>query len=366
MSEVTTAAPTAEAVAPVATPEVPQQNAAEIRADVKARASGKVASHHSATQPRDVVGKFASDGEPNPEAAAPVPAEPASTEPAKASVKDRIELPPNDPLRARGKQYFDELAPHEVQSIINRANRVAELETQTRELTELRAQLARESAAKDAWREQTSSVLQNPEVAQIYATLKEANPTVADQWLKGVQSEHEGAVATKLKEVDASLAQEREEAESQQFLSSTREASSNRYPAWWTQRPEFNAAFQRAAIQYATELEFKEATGQAGGYDQNSFFEYMDRLFLADPYAMTKAQEIKAQRDAEARKAAEQEVLRKQQEDAVAHQQRLRSNPLARIPAAANTDKTTPVQTELTNAERRQQIRDRARGTVRQ
>jgi hypothetical protein len=167
-------APVETAVAPAATESTPNLSPAERRADIRNRASGKVTqqTHHSATQPRDQVGKFAADQAPT-ETAAQVPAVHATAEPAKASVTERIELPENDPLRARGKQYFDELAPHEIRSFINRAQKASQLDTTVAELNELRAKLARSEAATAGWQEQTASILSNPLMAEKYMRLKE-------------------------------------------------------------------------------------------------------------------------------------------------------------------------------------------------
>lgn len=324
-------------------------------------------------QARDDSGRFtnpaAADDAPAPDSAPPAEpvAEAATTEAAAAPSQDRIPIPDNHPLRARGRQYADELTPDELRGLLNTPIKRAEIEQLQQQSRS--AEQARLRAEKEvqALREQLSSAWQRPEVAERYQQIKDAwGEEEAARYLRGVEAEQQQAVQARVEEADVEYAQMEAERQGQEFVSRVHEMVQNDptrqgYKLW--SREEYQREMNTALHAYGSRL-----TMEGVSPDPIQFVrEYLDTRYVQSPAFQRTAQATLAQRQ-----QAEQERVRKEAERAAAEREKQtleqyvagqKQNPHGRIPSAATTGQTLPaVGGPRTAAEARQFLRDRKLG----
>lgn len=358
---------------PVITQEQPQVSAADRRQQVRERASGRSVAErvNSVQQPRDETGRFASTTEPEAAtetvAADAVATDTASTEAALSpSATERIEIPAGNPLRDRGKQFFDELTPDEIRGVLNSAVRAREVESSRQQLRDEQNARLRAEAEANAVREQMLSFIAQPEIALKYDEIKQWNPAEADRWLKGVLSEVQEQVGTKVNEYTEQHAQQQQVQYVRQFEADARGFVAQALPAV-ANDPRYTTAYSTARERYGIALELAESRGQSVTLDMNTFInEYLIPEVERWPEIQNhKAQQAQTERQRlidEAKAAAKAEAEADLRAQAAALQQKRNGNALGRIPANANLAQQLNVEPPRTAASIREQIRSRMRG----
>lgn len=368
MSDVNTAAATTEAPAEVVT-EAPAEvqapkNAAEARQVIRDRVEGRsiAAEVNKVEQPRDEQGRFAASNDPAPEAAATenVAAETNVPDAATAPSTERIELHPQHPLRARGKQYLDELTTDELRGLVNTPIKAkAAEEAEARARTEQQARLRAEAEAA-AVREQLLSFMQQPEIAAKYAELKQWDEAEADRWLKGVLSEVQDQIGQKVSQFEEQHSVQERVATVRNFLAASQQQVFETAPAI-ASHPRFSQEFEAARRQYGAYIEMMEEAGKNVSLDPQVFID--DYLYpLIDRWP--EVQQAKQYAAEEQRRAMEADIRARTLADAEAERRRnleaqmQNRNPLSRVPSQTTAGSNVPVQTGAsTAAEQRERIR---------
>lgn len=358
---------------PAVTANEPQLNAAERRQGVKDRAQGKTVAErvNNVAQPRDEVGRFTSASN-EPEAAQEtaateeVVADTAQPVAAEAPTTDRIEIPANNPLRDRGKQYFDELTPDEIRGVLNSAVRARDVEQTSIKLREEQTARLRAEAEASAFREQMLSFIAQPEIAAKYAELKAWDEGEANRWLRGVLTEVQEQVGGKVNEFTEQHAHQQQieyvqnfERDARSFVATALSGVAN--------DPRFNGAYSNARERYGIAIELAESRGQNVTLDLNTFInDYLvpeiDRWPEVQQWKSAQAEQERARLIEQAKEEARAEKEAQLLAEAQQIQNNRRQAPLRGIPAQANAAQQLNVNPTRNAANIRQQINERLRG----
>jgi hypothetical protein len=329
-------------------------------------------------QPRAPDGKFAS---PNHSPAAPeatgidttgaadaTPVEAPQTPPVanEPPAFVSIPLPADHPLRAEGlTEWF--VRPEQeraARALLNNPVRTREVqaEREARQAAERRA--AEAEARAKAYEQQVAQAYQSPDVAARYAEIAQAwGPEEANRYLRGVQAEMQTQIDQSQREAveqfEAQRQAEEQRIAGQQFAGSVvSQLASEGVAQWWLQQHagRLLGSYGWQVSQGLVEPNPAEAAAM------------LRRAYLEDPYVkphIEKARLEQAQQHVQTlqqKLQAEAEAKQKRELEELARAGR--TNPLGRIPAAANTgQQALPVSVGPQSArEARELARNRARG----
>lgn len=372
----TVAAPAVETAAPQEQPAAP--TAAEARQNLRDRARGRtnVAQQVNRTvdQPRDEIGRFAATTTEVP-ATETVSTDNAATDTASATAasqnapaaKERIELHPDHPLRARGRQFVDELTPDELRGLVNTPIKSRELETTREELARLRAELARATAAQGGYQEQLTQLLSQPEIAKRSEELKqwdaENGTNEHARWLRGLRAEIEESVGQAV----SKQTQEHEATAAVTSFFQSAQTKALGYMGDPSLRGEIDSAFSEAWEHYASAMDMREQRGMPAELNEQEFLSgYFEMALLRRPAVQNAVRQYQAQRDARARqdaaKAARDAAAKEEADRLAALQQKRSQNGIGRLPSNANTGQQLPVNPVPSAAQLRQNVKARVRG----
>lgn len=330
--------------------------------------------HHSDAQPRNDKGQFAgppsaasapeaatADAAPAPSAIPPAtvvatapPDTQAATETAETSpVSGRIPIPEDHPLRARGREYLDQLTPDELKGLLNNPIRRAQVEEAIARAHEWKEHAERLEAEREVLRTPT-----DPDVLRIAEEIGEMHGEEAKAFfLAGREIKQGQQVDEKLAERRRAEAEAENEAVANRFIDDATHLHRSRYPQW------SNTEFAQVLGAYGALVQERGQTSLS----MDELRQMADIQYLQRPDVR---EDLKARRQAEANRMRE-EIAKTERERLAAEErekleaaaERRRGYPLGRLPStaiAAQAVGVTPAGA-TTVTEARKQLFDRRR-----